>query len=136
MIHEQEVADVRWKCKAKVKEALRSRKDLQSEMQKTVDKLKVSLASVMVAIMEDRLREAEEIRETHKEEIEARQQRQQAELGHVSAEMEKGRAAAEERNGQIGELKAMIIQMEVETSGDLEDETASKQKFRRLMKSM
>ena len=36
----------------------------------------------------------------------------------------------------IGELKAMIIQMEVETSGDLEDETASKQKFRRLMKSM
>ena len=105
-------------------------------MQKTVDKLKVSLASVMVAIMEDRLREAEEIRETHKEEMEARQQRQQAELGHVSAEMEKGRAAAEERNGQIGELKAMIIQMEVETSGDLEDETASKQKFRRLMKSM
>ena len=90
MIHEQEVADVRWKCKAKFKEALRSRKDLQSEMQKTVDKLKVSLASVMVAIMEDRLREAEEIRETHKEEMEARQQRQQAELGHVSAEMEKG----------------------------------------------
>ena len=75
MIHEQEVADVRWKCKAKVKEALRSRKDLQSEMQKTVDKLKVSLASVMVAIMEDRLREAEEIRETHKEEMEARQQK-------------------------------------------------------------
>ena len=135
-IHEQEVADVRRKCKAKVKEALRSRKDLQSETQKTVDELKASLESVMVGIREDRQREAEEIREAHKEEMEAMRQRHQAELAHVSAEMEKARAAAEERNGQIGELKAMISQMEVERSGDSEAETASKQKFKRLMKKM
>lgn len=124
-IHEQEVADVRRRCKAKVREAARARKEMQTETQKTVDELKATLEGVMAGIREDRQREADGLRE----ELDALRESHRV-------EMERAKAAVEAKSGEIGELKAQISQLEAERCGDSEAESESRQKFKKLVRKM